>query len=146
MKFARSLSFAARMVALSGLVSVLMTREAADWLVLPAAALAILGITFSRASELRLPKDALTGSVIAAFAFSLIDFYYIGGSLIVAGADLLVILLALKLLSLEAAKDYVQLFVVSFFLLLASTGLSTEFYFFIAFLMFFISLHGRLYY
>jgi len=141
MELGRAYLFSSRLVALSGLMALLFTREAPDWLVVPATVLAAGGMVYpKRFARALLPERAMTALGLAALSFSMLDFFYIGGSLAVAGADLLVILVALKLLSLRADKDYVQLFTVSFFLLLASTALSTEIYFLAAFVTFFVSL------
>jgi protein-glutamine gamma-glutamyltransferase len=129
------------MVALSGLLAFLITGEAPLWLVVPVFALAAFGCMFpARAARLNLSKIASDIIVIAALGFSVLDFFYVGGSLVTAGADFLVCLVAVKLLTLQADDDHVQLYTVSFFLMLASTGISTSMYFLGAFLLFFISL------
>jgi len=129
-----------RLVALSGLVALLLTREAADWLVLPASALALYGILRPGSTRYMLPERAVGPLAGLAGAFAVFDFFFIGGSLIVAGADFLVLLLMLKLASLNDGKDHMQMYTLSFFLLLASSGLSTELSFLAAFLVFFVSL------
>ncbi|MGA2193055.1 MAG: DUF3488 and transglutaminase-like domain-containing protein [Nitrospirota bacterium] len=138
-KFGASLTLTTRLVALSGLFALLMAGESPVWLIIPAIVIALAGIS-PRLSKPLLSGSAVAVSVLSAFGFAVLDFYYISGSLMTAGADFLVVLLVLKLMSLREDKDYIQLFAVSFFLLLASTGLSTEIYFLAAFLMFFVSL------
>ncbi|MBI5189136.1 MAG: DUF3488 domain-containing protein [Nitrospirae bacterium] len=141
MRFSRAFGMSYRLAALSGLLALALTFEAAYWLIVPAAALVLAGFAYpERLGRPVIPAGAVAALTAAAFLFSIIDFFYIGGSLVMAGADFLVIILCIKLLSLAEEKDYVQLFAVSFFLLLASTGLSTEIYFLAAFFMFFVSL------
>jgi transglutaminase-like putative cysteine protease len=139
MKLEKAYSLSTELVALSGLAALIITREAPDWLIIPATALVLAG-TVSRRLRPVLPRWLSTVLLIAAIGFSVLDFLYIGGSLIVAGADFLVILLLLKHFSLLDDSDRVQLFVISFFLLLASTGLSTEIYFVVPFCFFFVAL------
>ncbi|MHB8173310.1 MAG: transglutaminase TgpA family protein [Nitrospirota bacterium] len=140
MEFNWGLRFSTRMVAFSALLSIFLTREVPDWMVAPAIVFVLAGVFSGRLARPVLGKRLLAALAVAASAFAVLDFLYIGGSLIAAGADFLVILLVLKLLSLREHKDYVQTCVVSFFLLLASTGLSTELGFLFSFMLFFISL------
>ncbi|HEY3346464.1 MAG TPA: DUF3488 and transglutaminase-like domain-containing protein [Nitrospirota bacterium] len=141
MNLETAFQFSSRMVALSGLLAFLITGEAPLWLVIPVFVLASFGCIFpGHAARLSLSKIASDIIVVAALGFSVLDFFYIGGSLVAAGADFLVCLVAVKLLTLQADDDHIQLFTVSFFLMLASTGISTRMYFLGAFLLFFISL------
>jgi transglutaminase-like putative cysteine protease len=140
MDFKQGLSFSSRMVALSALFSLFLTREAPDWMVAPAVLFVLLGMLKDRYAQPVLGKRPVAAIVIAASVFAVFDFLYVGGSLIIAGADFLVLLLVVKLLSLNEYKDYVQLYIISFFLLLSSTGLSTEFSFLVSFILFFLSL------
>jgi len=141
MRLARALILSSMLVALSAAVALALTLEAPYWLVLPAGALvASLAAFPGLFQRLRLPGAAVTPIAIAAFTFSVVDFFYIGGSLTAAAADLMLILMCLKALTLRETKDYVQLYAASFFVLLASTGLSTEVYFALPFCTFFVSL------
>lgn len=140
MNLQRALYFASGLVAFSGLLSLLFTMAAPLWLLIPAMALAGTVSAYPRAAlRLNLPAGMVAWLAGAAFGFSVLDFFYIGGSLVAAGADFMVLLLCLKLMSLDTHKDYVQLYAASFFVLLASTGLSTEIYFLVPFMMFFVA-------
>jgi transglutaminase-like putative cysteine protease len=143
MKLEKAYSLSTGLVALSGLAALLITREAPDWLIVPATALVLAGTVSQRLRPV-LPRWLSTALLIAAVGLFVLDFLYIGGSLIVAGADFLVILLLLKHFSPLDDADRLQLFVISFFLLLASTGLSTEIYFVVPFCFFFVSLSWAL--
>jgi protein-glutamine gamma-glutamyltransferase len=140
MEFKQGLAFSTRMVALSALLSLFLTREAPDWMVAPAILFVLLGMLAAKYARPVLGKRPVAAIVVAASVFAVFDFLYVGGSLIVAGADFLVLLLVVKLLSLNEYKDYAQLYIISFFLLLSSTGLSTEFSFLFSFMLFFLSL------
>ena len=140
MEAERALKLSSRAVALTALLSLYLTGEAAYWLLLPATAVALFGVFFPKLSDKLLSPVTVTALTVFFAAFAVADFFYVSGSLILAGADFLVLLLCLKLLSLERHKDYIQLYAVCFFILLASTGLSTDIYFLAAFLLFFISL------
>jgi protein-glutamine gamma-glutamyltransferase len=140
MEFKQGLAFSSRMVALSALLSLFLTREAPDWMVAPAILFVLLGMLKAKYARPVLGKRPVAAIVVAASVFAVFDFLYVGGSLIVAGADFLVLLLVVKLLSLNEYKDYAQLYIISFFLLLSSTGLSTEFSFLFSFMLFFLSL------
>ncbi len=140
MRLEKALKLTSALVALSGLFALFITREAADWLVVPAAALVAGSAALSSSRPLFLKGRTVTVATIAAAVLSIFDFFYISGSLILAGAHFLVILLCLKSLSLVRDRDYIQLYGVSFFILLASTGLSTDIGFLWGFMAFFISL------
>ncbi len=141
MKLDRALTVTSMLVAFSGLLALALTFEAAYWLLAPAAALVVAGAAGPRLlARLALPDGLVTPLAVAAFVFSVADFFFIGGSLVSAGADLMLLLLCLKAVSLREQKDYVQLYAASFFILLASTALSTEIYFLVPFTMFFVSL------
>lgn len=109
-------------------------------MVAPAILFVLLSMVKGRYARPILGQKPVAAIVVAASVFAVFDFLYVGGSLTVAGADFLVILLVVKLLSLNEYKDYAQLYIVSFFLLLASTALSTEISFLFSFLLFFLSL------
>ena len=140
MEFKQGLALSSRMVALSALLSLFLTREAPDWMVAPAILFVLLGMLKVRYARPVLGKRPVAAIVVAASIFAVFDFLYVGGSLIIAGADFLVILLVLKLLSLNEHKDYAQLYIIGFFLLLSSTALSTDFGFLFSFMLFFLSL------
>lgn len=136
----RALAVSSGLVALSGLLALLLTMEAPAWLVVPAMALTVaVSAKPGKAGRVWLPGPAQTALTVCAFIFSVMDFLYIGGSLVTAAADLMVLLMCIKLASLNEGKDYVQLFAAALFVLLASTALSTEIYFLVPFLIFFVS-------
>jgi len=140
MKLDRATETAVRLVALSGVLSLILTLESPLWLTLPALGLIVGGIISPALSaRLRLSRRIQAPAAAAALVFAAVDFFFIGGSLIAAAADFLVILVCLKLLSPGTQRDYVQLIGAGLFLLLSSTGLSTEIYFVIPFLLFFVS-------
>lgn len=140
MKFEKALKLTSTLVALSGLFALFITREAADWLVVPAAFLIAGAAAFMTARPVMLKGRTVTTITVVAISLSILDFFYVSGSLILAGAHFLVVLLCLKTLSLARERDYIQLYGVSFFMLLASTGLSTDIGFLWGFIAFFISL------
>ena len=140
MKLDKALKLTAALVALSGLFALFITREAADWLVVPAALLVAGSTALSASKPQFLNGRTVTAATVVAALLSVLDFFYLSGSLILAGAHFLVILLCLKSLSLSRDRDYIQLYGVSFFILLASTGLSTDIGFLWGFMGFFISL------
>lgn len=139
MRFDKAYSLSTDLVALSGLAALTLTREAPDWLTFPALAFVLVAAVSGKPRPV-ISRRWITALTVAAVGFSVVDFLFIGGSLLLAGADFLVILLSLRYLSLVRDKDHVQLFLISFFLLLASTGLSTEIYFIFPFIIFFVSL------
>lgn len=136
MKLERALALSSGLVALSGLMALLLTFESPLWLTLPELALVV---AFLAGRRYAVRGHMLTAFTAVAIGFSVADFFWIGGSLVIAAADLMSLMLCVKIVSLNEDKDYVQLFAASFFLLLASTGLSTDIYFIVPFVAFFVS-------
>src|SRR5262249_48628217 len=62
----------------------------------------------------------------ACFLYVLVDFLRPEGSLLSSGVDLLGFLLVNKLCNRRTSKDYLQLYVISFLLLVAGTTLNTD--------------------
>jgi hypothetical protein len=65
-------------------------------------------------------------SVVGAFAILLIDLLVVSRDLLPAGIHFLVVLLGIKLLTLQQRRDYRHLHVISLMAILASAALTTE--------------------
>ncbi len=86
----------------------------------------------------RLPQQAWTGLMAAAFLFMFADLFWISGDLLPAGIHFLVVLMVHKLLTLRQRKDFLHLYAISLMELLGAAALTLELWYaavFIAYLL-----------
>src|SRR5262249_27696999 len=83
---------------------------------------------FWEAPRIRLARYEILWNVATAVCFMwvLLQFFREGATLLTAGVNLLVFLLTNKLFNRRSSKDYLQLYVISFLLLVAATTLNTD--------------------
>jgi predicted secreted protein len=86
----------------------------------------------------RIPVQAWTGLMAAAFLFMFVDLFWISGDLLPAGIHFLVVLMTHKLLTLRQRKDFLHLYAISLMELLGAAALTLEFWYaavFVAYLL-----------
>ena len=124
-------SVALAATAFSGLV---LTQSLPFWLVLPIGIILIIslfhagGVLFLRRTMAEITDSPTLWNVllICAFIFLLIDLTVVSRDLLPAGIHFLVVLLGIKLLTLQQRRDYRHLYVISLMAILASAALTTE--------------------
>jgi hypothetical protein len=117
--------------AFSGLV---LAQSVPFWLALPTAIILIIsllhagGVLFLRRVMAQITDSPTLWNVllIGAFVILLIDLTVVSRDLLPAGIHFLVVLLGIKLLTLQQRRDYRHLYVISLMAILASAALTTE--------------------
>ncbi|NWF71613.1 MAG: DUF3488 domain-containing protein [Nitrospirae bacterium] len=117
--------------AFSGLV---LAQSVPFWLALPTAIILIIsllhagGVLFLRRAMAQITDSPTLWNVllIGAFVILLIDLTVVSRDLLPAGIHFLVVLLGIKLLTLQQRRDYRHLYVISLMAILASAALTTE--------------------
>ncbi|HSQ91482.1 MAG TPA: transglutaminaseTgpA domain-containing protein, partial [Nitrospiraceae bacterium] len=117
--------------AFSGLV---LAQSVPFWLALPTAIILLLslfhagGVLFLRRVMAQITDSPTLWNVllIGAFVILLIDLTVVSRDLLPAGIHFLVVLLGIKLLTLQQRRDYRHLYVISLMAILASAALTTE--------------------
>jgi hypothetical protein len=87
----------------------------------------------------RLPPQAWTGLMAAAFLFMFVDLFWISGDLLPAGIHFLVVLMAHKLLTLRQRKDFLHLYGISLMELLGAAALTLELWYAAVFLAYLLA-------
>jgi len=117
--------------AFSGLV---LVQSVPFWLALPTAIILVVslfhagGVLFLRRAMAQITDSPTLWNalLIGAFAILLIDLLVVSRDLLPAGIHFLVVLLGIKLLTLQQRRDYRHLYVISLMAILASAALTTE--------------------
>jgi protein-glutamine gamma-glutamyltransferase len=125
--FERQFLLAGHALALIGVAALATTHElhpAYAWLAV-AAILASLWCEW-RGWSLRIPALAANGLMLAALAFTLAPVLFRGASPVRAIGEFLLVLVALKSMTAKAERDWLQIYVLSFFQLLAASALTVE--------------------
>lgn len=104
----------------------LMTGLALTLALLDAAGIAVVPRSSRHAVT---PARVRSLALLSAFAFFLIDLIAVSRELLTAGIHFLVVLLIIKLTSLEERRDFRQLYAISLMAILASAALTTEAWF-----------------
>ncbi|BFU95064.1 MAG: conserved membrane protein of unknown function [Nitrospira sp.] len=111
----------------------LMTGLALTLAVLDAAGIAVVPRPAGTPAGLR------SLALLSAFAFFLIDLIAVSRELLTSGIHFLVVLLIIKLTSLEERRDFRQLYAISLMAILASAALTTEAWFIAVFVSYLLT-------
>ena len=139
MNFARAHKIAVYLVAWCAYLALIMSGELSDL----AVALSLAGIIASwwwEAPRVRVERWTKLWSALGlgVFAYSVFSFMS-GGDLVLIGAELLLFLLVAKLFGRRASRDYQQVYILSFLMLVAATVLNSEVSFGVFFLGFVVA-------
>lgn len=135
LSFERQFLLAGHGLAVIGVAALATTHEVSA----PYVGLALFGLGASlwhdwRGRGLQISAAAANGAMLAALALILAPIVLRGGSPIRAIAEFLLVLAALKGLAAKTARDWLQIYVLSFFQLLAAAALTVEPIFAVVFL------------
>lgn len=130
--------------AFSGLV---LAQSVPFWLALPTAIILIIslfhagGVLFLRRAMAQMTNSPILWNVllIGAFVILLIDLTVVSRDLLPAGIHFLVVLLGVKLLTLQQRRDHRHLYVISLMAILASAALTTEAWYVPIFMLYLLS-------
>ncbi len=139
-RFGPSHQMSTRLLALLGAASLALTGEvSAPLLTLLGLAFAISFAGVRRPFRLPIPRSFWNAVTIGMFAFAVLDVLWISKSLLMGSIHFLIYLTILKLLTLETSRDHLQLTLISFLHLMASSTLTTEFFYAVIFLFYLIA-------
>ena len=118
-------------IAFAGLV---LAQSVPPWLALPTAVICIIsllhsgGVLYIRRAmtKVTVSPTIWNALLIGAFAILLIDLTIVSRELLPAGIHFLVVLLGIKLLTLQQRRDYQHLYAISLMAILASAALTTD--------------------
>jgi transglutaminase-like putative cysteine protease len=147
MAFEQALRGSAVLLAATGVVGLLLARSLPLWLAvatLMALLYAVLRMVEGPAagrSRIALPTAPLlwNGLLIGAFGLFLFDLTTISRDLLPAGVHFLVILLNLKLITMQDRRDYRHLYAISLMAVLASAALTTDLWYVSVFVLYLLA-------
>jgi len=127
------------LLALSGFFSLILTGNLPPLIVIPGLmAYAINLVQLLTGGNAIFSKRTWYGMTLVVFILFIIDTLWISQSILKATTHFLIFLMINKLFNLLTAKDYLQLYLISFLQLLAASGLSPGFSYAVSFLIFLI--------
>jgi hypothetical protein len=137
------LSFAFRigsyLLALSGFFSIILTGNLPPLIVIPGLmAFGINLVQLLTGGNALFSKRTWYGMTLVVFILFVVDTLWISRSILHSTTHFLIFLMINKLFNLSTAKDYLQLYLISFLQLLAASGLSPGFSYAVSFLLFLI--------
>ena len=132
-----SFQIAARLLALTGLLSLLITGDFSP--ILGAIGVMAVGVSLALALSGRtVTSNRAVWNIanLAVLSFFLVDGFLISRSLLVASSHFVVVLMINKLFNLRTPKDYFQLYLLSLLQLLAAAAYTVDIGFFVVFILF----------
>lgn len=131
-------------IAFSGLV---LGQSVPLWLALPTAIIITIsmlhacGVGFVRraVTQVTVSPTLLNGLLVGAFVILLIDLIVVSQDLLPAGIHFLVVLLGVKLLTLQQRRDYRHLYAISLMAILASAALTSDAWYVPVFLLYLLA-------
>lgn len=146
MAFEQALRASAVLLAATGVIGLLLARSIPMWL----AAVTLLALIYAVLRLLQWPTGRYrivlpatpklwNGLLIGAFALFLLDLTTLSRDLLPAGIHFLVILLDVKLITMQDRRDYRQLYAISLMAVLASAALTTDLWYVSVFVLYLLA-------
>lgn len=147
MPFDQAFTLSSVLLATTAFSGLVLAQSVPLWLALPTAIILIIsllqaaGIHFVRQAMARVTLSPTLWNVllIGAFVILLIDLIVVSRDLLPAGIHFLVVLLGIKLLTLQQRRDYRHLYAISLMAILASAALTTDAWFVPIFLLYLLA-------
>ncbi|NOT21657.1 MAG: DUF3488 domain-containing protein [Nitrospiraceae bacterium] len=147
MPFDRAFALSSVLLAATAFSGLLLAQSVPLWLALPTASILITslfhagGLPFLRRAMAQITISATLWNIllICAFVILLIDLTVVSRDLLPAGIHFLVVLLSIKLLTLQQRRDYRHLYAISLMAILASAALTTEAWYIPVFLLYLLT-------
>jgi len=147
MPFEQAFALSSVLLATTAFSGLMLAQSVPLWLALPTAI--ILIISLLQAAGVHLVRRAMAQVtlsptlwnvlLISAFVILLIDLIVVSRDLLPAGIHFLVVLLGIKLLTLQQRRDYRHLYAISLMAILASAALTTDAWFVPIFLLYLLA-------
>ena len=126
-------------MALAGFLSLMLTGTLPPLMIIPALlAFMINGVQLLTGGKPLFSKQTWYSMTLLVFILFIVDTLWISRSILHATIHFLIFLMINKLFNLSTAKDYLQLYLISFLQLLAASGLSPGFSYAISFMIYLI--------
>jgi len=147
MPFDQALAFSSVLLATTAFSGLVLAESVPLWLALPTAV--ILVISLLQAAQVVFIRRAMAqvaispalwnGLLIGAFVVLLVDLIMVSRDILQAGIHFLVVLLSIKLLTLQQRRDYRHVYAISLMAILASAALTTDAWFIPVFLLYLLA-------
>jgi transglutaminase-like putative cysteine protease len=147
MPFDQAFALSSVLLATSAFSGLVLAQSVPSWLALPTAIILIVsllhagGVRFVQRTMAKVTVSSALWNVllIGAFVIFLIDLTLVSRNLLPAGIHFLVMLLGVKLLTLQQRRDYRHLYAISLMAILASAALTTDAWFVPIFLLYLLA-------
>ena len=147
MPFDQAFALSSVLLAASAFSGLVLAQSVPLWLALPVAIILIIsllhagGALFVRQTMAQVTVSPTLWNVllISAFVILLIDLTVVSRDLLPAGIHFLVVLLGIKLLTLQQRRDYRHLYAISLMAILASAALTTDAWYVPIFLLYLLA-------
>jgi hypothetical protein len=147
MPFDQAFALSSVLLATSAFSGLVLAQSVPFWLALPTAIILIVsllnagGVLFVQRTmaKVRVSPTLWNVLLISAFVIFLIDLTVVSQNLLPAGIHFLVMLLVIKLLTLQQRRDYRHLYAISLMAILASSALTTDAWYVPIFLLYLLA-------
>ena len=147
MPFDQAFALSSLLLAATAFSGLVLAQSVPFWLALPTAIILIIsllhagGVLFLRRAMAQVTVSTTLWNVllIGAFVILLIDLTVISRDLLPAGIHFLVVLLGIKVLTLQQRRDYRHLYAISLMAILASAALTTDAWYVAIFLLYLLA-------
>jgi hypothetical protein len=147
MPFDQAFALSSVLLAATAFSGLVLAQSVPLWLALPTAIILIIsllhagGVLFVRRAmaQVTLSPTLWNALLIGAFVILLIDLTVVSRNLLPAGIHFLVVLLGIKLLTLQQRRDYRHLYAISLMAILASAALTTDAWYVPIFLLYLLA-------
>src|SRR5882762_6363427 len=147
MPFDQAFALSSVLLATTAFSGLVLAQSVPFWLVLPIAIILIISLLHAggvlvvrRAmAQVALSPTLWNVLLIGAFVILLIDLIVVSRNLLPAGIHFLVVLLGIKLLTLQQRRDYRHLYAISLMAILASAALTTDAWYVPIFLLYLLA-------
>ncbi len=140
MMFSTYILFVTYLITTMGLVALSLIETIDRTFILIISAVVALTFLINLRGGIRLPRAVWNISAVVVFILFLSDYYILSRSLIDASARFLSILIILRLIDLRGTRDYLILFILNFFQLLAAASSTASPLFFLILFLYVVSI------
>ncbi|MBI5894142.1 MAG: DUF3488 domain-containing protein [Deltaproteobacteria bacterium] len=139
MNFSTYFTIISYLMAGTGLAASALTAAVSPFALFTAVLVLGIGLFLNlKAQFLNIPKFLWNAFALSLFAFFAIDYFFISNLLLDSASRFLTIIMAAKLFDLKTNRDYLTLYILAFFQLLAASAATTNLTFLFVFILYII--------
>lgn len=139
MNFSTYFTITSYLMAGTGLAASALTAAVSPFVIFAAVLVLGIGLFLNlKAQFLNIPKMLWNTFALSLFAFFIIDYLFISNLLLDSASRFLTIIMAAKLFDLKTNRDYLTLYILAFFQLLAASAATTNLTFLFVFILYII--------